>query len=46
MSIWRWYGSGVDDELCVGSPMMYSYMVKQRGRTLAGGKERKEKQKA
>ncbi|PYH39037.1 putative membrane protein [Aspergillus neoniger CBS 115656] len=29
-----------------GSPMMYSYMVKQRGKTLAGGKERKEKQKA
>ncbi|OJZ86714.1 hypothetical protein ASPFODRAFT_46208 [Aspergillus luchuensis CBS 106.47] len=26
-----------------GSPMMYSYMVKQRGKTLAGGKERKEK---
>ncbi|GKZ30387.1 hypothetical protein AbraIFM66950_008957 [Aspergillus brasiliensis] len=26
-----------------GSPMMYSYMVKQRQKTLAGGKERKEK---
>ncbi|BCS03426.1 putative membrane protein [Aspergillus luchuensis] len=26
-----------------GSPMMYSYMVKQRGKTLAGGEERKEK---
>lgn len=43
MSICRSYGSGVVDELCVGSPMMYSYMVKQRGKTLAGGKERKEK---
>lgn len=41
--VWMWYRSGVVDQLCVGSPMMYSYMVKQRGKTLAGGEERKEK---
>ena len=32
--------------VCVlGSPMMYSYMVKQRKKTLAGGKKEKKEKK-